>query len=369
MMAWLTRSRRPRWPVRLLLVVAFNALIGVLLPRGDAYGLWGNLLAAQCIGLSIWALIDGGLYGLFQRLGGAIRPLPTAAWVIAAVPLGYAIGSILADGLLGHPLGHTWRAAPTTTLRMLLISLVAGGVATYVFVARELLARARLAEVEAQRQASEARLKLLEAQLDPHMLFNTLANLRALIGVDPAAAQRMVDRMNRYLRATLSGSRTDWHPLAQEFERVQDYLELMQVRMGDRLRFRLVLPPALQAVPVPPLLLQPLVENAIRHGLEPVVRGGWIEVRAAVDGPDGMLVIEVCDSGGRFDPAGGDAPPAASTGTHFGLEQVRARLAACYGAQAGLELLAEPGPTTVARVRLPVRPPTSEEGVRPSPAR
>ena len=137
---------------------------------------------------------------------------------------------------------------------------------------------------EAGHQAAEARLRLLEAQLEPHMLFNTLANLRALIGVDPQRAQTMLDHMIAYLRATLRASRADAdrpHTLQDEFARLQDYLELMAIRMGPRLQFALELPEALATQPVPPLLLQPLVENSIQHGLEPKVEGGRITVRAS----------------------------------------------------------------------------------------
>src|SRR5690606_21211369 len=141
----------------------------------------------------------------------------------------------------------------------------------------------------------EARLKLLEAQLEPHMLFNTLANLRALIAVDPQRAQEMLDHMIAYLRATLDASRATSHPLAAEFERLRDYLALMAIRMGPRLAFQLELPPALAAQPVPTLLLQPLVENSIRHGLEPQVQGGRIKVTARQEGE--ALVLEVLDTG------------------------------------------------------------------------
>ena len=127
---------------------------------------------------------------------------------------------------------------------------------------------------EARRHAGEARLKLLETQLEPHMLFNTLANLRALIAVDPPRAQRMLDHMIAYLRATLDASRATTHPLQAEFDRLRDYLELMAIRMGPRLSYTLQLPTELAQQPVPTLLLQPLVENAIQHGLEPKVEGG-----------------------------------------------------------------------------------------------
>lgn len=140
---------------------------------------------------------------------------------------------------------------------------------------------------EVQRHAQEARLKLLETQLEPHMLFNTLANLRALIAVDAERAQQMLDPVIAYLRATLHASRAATHPLQAEFDRLRDYLKLMAIRMGPRLAYALELPPALAAAPVPVLLLQPLVENSIKHGLEPKVQGGRITVRAQGDAQGG----------------------------------------------------------------------------------
>jgi LytS/YehU family sensor histidine kinase len=161
------------------------------------------------------------------------------------------------------------------------------------------------------------------------MLFNTLANLRALIGVDPARAQAMLDHMIAYLRATLNASRATSHSLQAEFDRLRDYLELMAIRMGPRLRFTLELPGALAQAKVPSLLLQPLVENAIQHGLEPKVAGGEVRISARREGAD--TIIEVGDTGVGLSgetPAGGNG---------FGTAQVRERLATLYGNRAGIE--------------------------------
>jgi LytS/YehU family sensor histidine kinase len=167
------------------------------------------------------------------------------------------------------------------------------------------------------------------------------ANLHALIGTDPAQAQHMLDRLVSYLRATLSGSRASQHSLQAEFDLMCDYLELMSVRMGPRLQFTLHLPPDLALMPVPPLLLQPLVENAIQHGLEPQVAGGHMTVQARRDGT--QLTLEVTDTG-----AGLVELPASHDG--FGLSQIRARLAATYGDKSALELIAPPAGGTAARV-------------------
>ena len=203
-----------------------------------------------------------------------------------------------------------------------------------------------------QRQHTEAQLRLLESQLEPHMLFNTLANLRVLIGLDPQRAQAMLDHLIAYLRATLSASRTDGasgsHTLATEFDRLNDYLALMAIRMGPRLRVTLDLPAELRDLPIPPLLLQPLVENAIQHGLEPKVSGGHIVVRASrsdsssgnhqyndpADAP--TLCLEVTDDGVGTEASVAPTHP----GSGFGTTQVRERLATVYGTNATFELVA-----------------------------
>jgi sensor histidine kinase YesM len=209
-----------------------------------------------------------------------------------------------------------------------------------------------------ERDAAEARLALLQSQLEPHMLFNTLANLRALIASDPLRAQTMLDQLIAFLRATLGASRTTLHPLADELARLDDYLHLMQCRMGARLQARLDLPDDLAALPVPPLVLQPLVENAIKHGLEPHVAGGRLDVSAMREA--GELVLRVRDTGAGLSRA--------STGSsHFGLQQVRERLVAMYGAAASLDLAAaaDGDGGTLATIRMPMRDAAARPHGRP----
>jgi sensor histidine kinase YesM len=212
-------------------------------------------------------------------------------------------------------------------------------------------ARARLAAEQARaeaalRAAAENQLKLLESQLEPHMLFNTLANLRVLIALDANRAQAMLDHLIAFLRSTLHASRAGLHPLADEFARLADYLALMAVRMGPRLETAFDLPDDLRALPVPTLLLQPLVENSIKHGLEPKVEGGRIELRARREGD--TLVLSVRDSG-----VGLNASAGTSGGSRFGLEQVRQRLATLYGSRAQLALESPAEGGTEVRLTLP----------------
>ncbi|HUR87548.1 MAG TPA: histidine kinase [Ramlibacter sp.] len=286
------------------------------------------------IGVSIWAIIDVGS-GFFPS--SAETGWPRGIWgfilVFAGIGGGWFIGTHIADylcKLYGFYPADFRPSNPAADLRnSLLISLLAGAAGSYYFYS---LSRSRYFDrkmAEARKHVDEARLKLLETQLEPHMLFNTLANLRALIAVDPSRAQHMLDHMIAYLRATLNASRATSHSLQEEFDRLQDYLELMAIRMGARLKFHLELPGAMAQQKVPSLLLQPLVENAIQHGLEPKVGGG--EVRVTARREDGDVVIEVCDSGVGLS---GAAP---ASGKGFGMTQVRERLATLYGDRASID--------------------------------
>ncbi len=258
-----------------------------------------SLVYSLCIGSFTWGLIDFGRHAFPSAAetgwpqGAAALALPLGGMVA-----GYLLGTLVGDAVFGW---SYWDSSALAQLRVsVLITAIAGITATYYFYSKNKSAYLLAKMSEARTQASEAKLMLLGAQIEPHMLFNTLANLRALITTDPAAALHMLDRMNDYLRATLKASRATMHPLQTEFERLGDYLALMAVRMGPRLRYTLDLPADLAAEPVPTLLLQPLVENSIRHGLEPKLEGGSITVRARRDGPS--MALEVVDTGVGLGP-------------------------------------------------------------------
>jgi signal transduction histidine kinase len=320
-----------------------------------------TLIYSWCIGLSIQLLIEAGRYGLsgWQR-----RRDPTSVaansnwpgwawmgpWSVASAVVGYFIGSLIADWLTGEQHTHSRFSSLHALALVLMISLALTLGAVYFFYSRGRMATMQATTAAAQRSAAEAQLMLLQSQLEPHMLFNTLANLRVLIGSDPPRAQAMLDRLIAFLRATLSASRSTAHPLAAEFDRINDYLELMAVRMGPRLAVRTELPDPLRALPVPPLLLQPLVENCIQHALEPKLQGGRIDLAALRDGE--TLVLTVRDTGvGLANAANANA----ASGSRFGLRQVRERLATLYGARASLTLEAAAGSEggTLATVRIP----------------
>jgi hypothetical protein len=350
-------------------IACFAALFGIALSVVRQQNLWYSILYSDCIGLICWLCIDFGRLALARALaaaagGGRDTDWPGWPWMIVVIVLGsaigYSTGTALGDRLTGEHSSNLFSAGSVReSLTLLLLALVPAVVITYFFYSRGALADRVSAAEAAQRQAAESRLKLLESQLEPHMLFNTLANLRVLIALDPARAQAMLDQLIAFLRATLGASRVAAHSLRAEFDRLADYLALIQVRMADRLTVRFDLPEALAEVPIPPLLLQPLVENCVKHGLEPAIAGGRIEIAAAREGGDLLLCVRDTGVGlpwllpdGRPLPGGGDPT---TTGA-FGLAQVRERLATLYGARASLSLAAAPDAQggTLAIVRLPL---------------
>jgi signal transduction histidine kinase len=318
---------------------------------------WPTLVYSLCISFGCWFFIDGGRIlvarWLYRRDPTNVYygQWPGFAWMVAIVivgtVLGYSFGATAGNAITGLHTPALVEVDARQALGIVIGSMIPGIAAVYWFYSRERMASSDAAAQAAQRQAAEHQLKLLESQLEPHMLFNTLANLRVLIGIDPQRAQAMLDRLIAFLRATLDASRNGSHSLSAEFARIDDYLQLMKIRMGERLQAELVLPPDLAAHPVPPLLLQPLVENAIKHGLEPHIGGGRLVVSAGRDGD--ALVLTVRDTGVGV----GDLP---GDGTCFGLRQVRERLATLHGTQARLELVAahDADGGTLATVRLPL---------------
>jgi two-component sensor histidine kinase len=286
------------------------------------------MIYSQWIGMSIWLLIDVGRHGLHPL--GHISAWQASVMTILGGLTGYFFGSAMGDLTVGHDLLGGWRHAPNAMAGYLALSLFAAALLVYFFMSREQLKSERERAEQARQQATQAQLKLLQSQLDPHMLFNTLANLRVLIQSDSDRAVQMLDQLGDFLRASLAASRASEHSLQAEFDRLSDYLALMQIRMGARLDFSLDLPSELAQVQVPTLILQSLVENAILHGLEPKPEGGRIRIRASKQAQ--QLTLQISDDGLGFDPA--------LMQEGFGITQVRERLRSRYGSTATIDLIA-----------------------------
>ncbi len=211
--------------------------------------------------------------------------------------------------------------------------------------------RAELAEGE--RVLARAELQVLRAQVEPHFLWNTLANVEYLMRKDPKRAQAMMAHLIDYLRSSLPSARSGSATVGSEFASLRAYVGLMQHRMGDRLQAVLDLDPTCAEVPFAPLVLQTLVENAIKHGLEPLPGAARLCVSARRSGTDSeRLVIEVVDNG-----VGLQASPR-TRGTGLGLRNVRERLQAMHGSQATLAITGLASGGVRARIDWPVDGPT-----------
>jgi two-component sensor histidine kinase len=290
------------------------------------------LMISECVALAMVACIMS-----LRRVRRLARLAPRTRWLLTgliAIPAGYVLGHVVAFHLLGEPMRLVGNAH--FGLLPIVFTVLVGGLALHSYATREHLAREAAARSEAQRLAAESQLRLLRAQLEPHMLFNTLANLRSLLREDVERAESMIDQLIVYLRSALAASRTDSVTLEREYAQLRAYLDIMALRMGPRLSFRLELPAALERTAVPPMLLQPLVENAIKHGLEPKVGPGSIEVvaRALSSG----IEIRVSDSGLGLPGDEETEPFARPANSNYGLQHVRDRLRAVYGPVASLTL-------------------------------
>jgi sensor histidine kinase YesM len=322
-----------RFLVSLVLNALINTAIAVLLTTIKfGHGFQNNLIVSQCIGFSIYGA-NIAVIPLFQK---TTRSVVQIAIIIAAVLVGAIAGTILGSSAIGmRPSALFGERFPFFT-QLVLLGILFGVLVSYVFVSLERINEERLSRLEAEKAAMETELRLVQSQMEPHFLFNTLANVRSLIDSDSHKAGDMLETFVAFLRTSLRTSRERTVPLSQELDVVKSYLELFVMRMGTRLTYRIDLPEALRGVRIPPLLIQPLVENAVKHGLEPSVDGG--EVAIVVERADGTIRITVVDSGvGIGETAGGSG---------IGLENVRRRLAIIYG-DAGRLMIEENSPRGV----------------------
>ena len=242
---------------------------------------------------------------------------------------------------------------PTLALLLIIASfivkVVAGGKRRAELTASEATRRAESEQLE--RTVLEARMEALQAQIEPHFLFNTLASIDQLIQTDPPRASKMQQSLIRYLRSAMPQMRDGSRPtLGQQVNLSRAFLEIMAVRMEDRLQVIINVPEGLKSSVFPSMMLQTLVENAIKHGLEPKPEGGRLEMSAEII--DGQLAVHVLDTGIGFTPQ-------AEAGV--GLANVRERLKALYNDRAELIITVPSAGGTCATIKLPyeVVPPTA----------
>ena len=312
----------------------------------EAFGMY--ILISNAIGYAIH-----GLFRIGDRIGleAAVKRRGFAAKVVyySVIPMiGVALGFMVVSVITGMKLVG-WLTRPEVIGSMLVVSIVISTVLSVIFFWRERsataeadVARERERRERIEREALAANLRALQAQIEPHFLFNTLANVSSLIDSDRAEAKRMLESFIRFLRASLAATRGETTTLGDEAELIAAYLEVLRVRMQSRLRYAIDVPAELRGYALPPMLLQPVVENAIRHGLEPKVEGGDVRVAAKREGH--RVAVEIADSGVGFAP---------TTRGGVGLSNLRERLKLLYGDRAALSVTDAPGGGTMVRMELP----------------
>jgi hypothetical protein len=239
-----------------------------------------------------------------------------------------------------------WASVGYILYGFLTTALVVGVCAYYVHsqVAADALVRQRIERDRLRVEQTRAHLQLLQAQIEPHFLFNTLSVVRALAKSDRAATVAMLGHLIRYFEAALPRLRRDVVPLTEEFELVDAYLAIYGARMGARLAYRISAPSDLGGLMIPPMMLLTLVENALKHGVGPAPEGGFIHVSATRQGDS--LSLKVANSGAGLRVCQGH-------GT--GLANLRQRLLMTYGEKASLSLLANGSQGVVASISVPVQ--------------
>ena len=329
--AALARGFRAR-PLTVALVVAINTGIALLLWDNDPRPFWHPLLTTQIYGLCIAYAVN------VAAPWDKEHPFPH---MLGAIAVAVVVGVVLVIVLKGYSIEYVrerWTVFAWNVVQAFLNGLL---ITLLFFVKfRETRATAALHRAESERnllarQAVEAELKLMQAQVEPHFLFNTLASVQYLTETNPAEANRLLGHLIAYLRAALPQLRAHSSTLGRELELARAYLAILQMRMGSRLAFDVALSEALATHPFPPNMLISLVENAIKHGVEPAVEGGQISIDARRDGDS--VVLSVSDTG-RGLAASTSAGGRDTSGNGVGLSNVKERLAALFGARARFSL-------------------------------
>ncbi len=353
------RPRRARPPlVGLLLVLAlqpvwalpfaffFGTLLGARWPvYVMAYRI--SLVFAYCIGTGIWAVrtfVEPRLHATLTR-GRELGVRIGGSYVAVAIAGSYLAAWLIHLYVLPGFLGSTQAWLISTLYTLLFVGLF-GGINFAIAFYRVMVEQARA--IERQRaELARAELRALRAQINPHFLFNTLNTIAALAAERPAEAEDTTTRLADLFRYALAASERDHQRLGDELAFVRDYLAIERIRLGERLRVRVDVEPGLEAVPVPSLLLQPLVENAVLHGVAPRVSGGTVTISARRLGD--TLEVAVEDDGPGF------TEPPAGDGAGFGLRSVRERVRLA-GPPHALEVTSTPGRGTRISLVLPLVP-------------
>ena len=327
---------------RVLVVTVICAAAAAMVVRGFLNTYSDLLVSALCVGYTSMVLFT---------VAGNLRQsrVPREVIQVAAIVLGSFVGTMLAGAVKGRDVRLMFTERLDGVLITMGLGIGFGCVVVAWFILREKHARdqERLVRAESERHRLEksileARLQLMQAQVEPHFLFNTLANVQHLVETDPPEAARVLDSLIRYLRAALPQMRESTTNLGRELEMARAFLEINRVRMGSRLEFAIEVPEMLKPRAFPPMMLISLVENAVKHGVDPCCECGSITIRAREE--EGRLRVSVEDTGEGIKPKKGGG---------VGLSNIRERLKALYGTSARLVIEERAPHGVVASIEVP----------------
>ena len=302
------------------LVTIFNIGIAILLwllvSDKDSFLMF--LIRAQLIGHSICTACN--LFFYFFRPATTFKQI---FLLIICILIGSMAGMYIFDLFFDSKLKNYFYT-------VLIVGFFFGIIISYFFIIQGKYSQLKiekqeeeLKSISLEKENIQANLKLLQAQIEPHFLFNTLSTVLSLLDTDVETGKKMLGNLTQYLRTSLKHTRNEKNSLKQEMEMIQSYLDINKIRMGNRLNYNIEIPQNLSKIPFPPMLIQPLFENAVKHGIEPKIDGGTISltISGIVSGDKDVIKIEIADTGIGFD---------ANLPSGIGLGNVKNRLKALY---------------------------------------
>ena len=339
-------SSQPLWQ-QFVIILIFNSLIAVLvkviIPDSPFYN---QMLISQSIGLSIFLtfIVTASFFEL--KTWRIILPL-----IIGAI-IGIIIVIIIQSLMLGLSFDYSIVSLKNNyfdLLSLLFSGLFFGSIILVFFLSRERIFREKtklqaekINNLDNKKTIAETNLRLLQAQIEPHFLFNTLSNVISLIEKNPQTSKKLLESLTDFLRATLKRSTDTHQSLHDEINLIRDYLDIFKIRIGERLEYNINLDDEVMDCVFPPLLLQPLVENAIIHGIEPLAEGGVIDISVTKD--KHKIIISVSDTGKGF---------TTNKINGFGLTNIRERIQSIYGDEGRLDIEENKSAGVTATIKVP----------------
>ncbi len=301
-----------------LYTILINTILAGFLVSTGLITFIDSLIILQCMGISICICIL--IADKFMRPS---HPFTQLTLVIIASAVGSLMGVLMVSVIGRTPIIFDF----SFVLPLISAGVLFGSMVSYLFIYRQviyatkmLVSEERIKRLTSEKKALESNLKLLQAQIEPHFLFNTLSNILSLLDRDLTKSKSMMEDLIHYLRTSLSKTRQENTTIGQEMEMIRAYLNIFKVRMEDRLMYTIDIPDQIKYFKFPPMLLQPLVENAIKHGLEPKIDGGEIAITGEEKGD--ILRLTITDTGLGLHGNGNSG---------FGLSNIKERLHSLFG--------------------------------------